>query len=91
MGVTAKGPFVPLTPITQKGGKVVHAWACEEDGDPVANASNTFTLEWPPRSGKQVEFPEIDRAEFFDVKTAKEKIKDAQAALIEELEGMLKK
>src|SRR5262245_17783469 len=90
VGVTAKGPFVELKPVTQKGGKVVHAWACEADCEAAANLSNTFTMEWPPKSGKQVAFPEIDRAVFLDVATAKEKIKDAQVALIEELEGLLK-
>lgn len=60
-GITAFGPFIPLRPIKQKGGKVVHAWAFAGDCDPEAITSNTFTLEWPPKSGKQREFPEIDR------------------------------
>ena len=90
-GVKPTGPFVSLTPVKQKGGKVVHAWAFEGDCDPTAIVSNTFTMEWPPKSGQQKEFPEIDRAEFFDVATAKRKINSAQAGLIDELENLLKK
>jgi predicted NUDIX family NTP pyrophosphohydrolase len=89
-GITPKGPFIALTPITQKGGKIVHAWAFEDDCDPSAIVSNTFTIEWPPKSGQQMEFPEIDRVDFFDVAAAKRKVKAAQVALIEELEGIAK-
>lgn len=77
-GIEAKGPFVALSPVKQKAGKIVHAWAFESDCDPRAIISNTFRMEWPPRSGKQAEFPEIDRAEFFDVVVAKRKINPAQ-------------
>jgi len=90
-GLKPTGPFIPLKSIKQKGGKVVHAWALEDDCDPKAIRSNTFTMEWPPRSGKQQEFPEIDRAEFFDLATAKKKIKAGQETLIEELEAILLK
>ena len=90
-GLKPQGPFVPLTPIKQKGGKIVHAWAFEGDCDPAACMSNTFTLTWPPHSGRQQEFPEIDRAEFFDLATAKKKIKAGQETLIEELETILLK
>jgi len=90
-GLKPQGPFVPLTPIKQKGGKIVHAWAFEGDCDPAACMSNTFTLTWPPHSGRQQEFPEIDRAEFFDLATAKKKIKAGQETLIEELEAILLK
>ena len=89
IGATPSGPFIELSPVKQKGGKIVHAWAVEGDCDPSAIVSNTFTMEWPPRSGKQTEFPEIDRAEFFDVETAKRKINAAQAALIDELEEVV--
>ncbi len=82
------GPFIPLNPIQQKGGKFVHAWAFEGDCDPADTKSNTFTMEWPPKSGRQMEFPEIDRAEWFDLETAKKKIKAGQEALIEELEAI---
>jgi predicted NUDIX family NTP pyrophosphohydrolase len=56
IGVVPSGPFIALTPITQKGGKIVHAWAFEGDCDPSASVSNTFTMEWPPKSGRQMEF-----------------------------------
>ncbi|MGO8752347.1 MAG: NUDIX domain-containing protein [Thermoguttaceae bacterium] len=84
-GVKPSGPFMPLKPVQQKGGKVVHAWAFEGDCDPKAIHSNTFTIEWPPKSGRQMEFPEIDRAEFFDLATARKKIKAGQEALLDEL------
>lgn len=90
LGVTPTGPFVALTPIKQKGGKIVHAWAFEGECDPTAIVSNLFAMEWPPRSGRRAEFPEIDRAEFFDVAAAKRKINPAQFPLIEELEEVLK-
>jgi predicted NUDIX family NTP pyrophosphohydrolase len=85
-GYEASGPFVELTPVRQKGGKLVHAWACEGDVDPHAIVSNTFALEWPPRSGRRVEFPEIDRADFFDLEMARRKLNAAQVLLLEELE-----
>jgi len=84
-GLTPTGPFMPLQPIKQKGGKTVYAWAFEGDCDPAKLQSNQFTLEWPPRSGKRMTFPEIDRAEFFDLITATTKINPAQTALIVEL------
>jgi predicted NUDIX family NTP pyrophosphohydrolase len=83
------GPFVPLRPIEQKGGKIVHAWAFQGDCDTASLRSNLFTMEWPPHSGRMMEFPEIDRAEFFDVRVAKRKIKDSQYPLIEELQRLL--
>jgi len=89
-GIKPTVPFIPLTPIKQKGGKVVHAWAFEGDlADGHAIVSNTFSLEWPPKTGRQMEFPEVDRADFFDVTVAKRKVKAAQAALIEELERIV--
>jgi predicted NUDIX family NTP pyrophosphohydrolase len=88
-GVKPTGPFIPLKPIKQKGGKVVHAWAFEGDCDPSRLTSNTFAMEWPPKSGRQMEFPEIDRAEFFDLAMARKKIKVGQEALIDELEANL--
>jgi predicted NUDIX family NTP pyrophosphohydrolase len=84
-GVKPIGPFLALSPIKQKGGKIVHAWAFEGDCEPSAIVSNTFTIEWPPKSGQQMAFPEIDRADFFDVIAAKRKIKAGQEGLIEEL------
>ncbi|MFH1921758.1 MAG: NUDIX domain-containing protein [Planctomycetota bacterium] len=90
-GLKAIGPFIPLKPVKQKGGKIVHAWAFEGDCDPSTIKSNTFTMEWPPKSGRQAEFPEIDRAEFFEIETAKRKIKQGQEGLLEELEAILKR
>lgn len=90
-GLKPQPPFVALKPIQQKGGKIVHAWAFEGDCDPIAIRSNLFTMEWPPKSGKQMQFPEIDRAEFFDLYVARIKIKYRQDALIDELEGILKR
>jgi predicted NUDIX family NTP pyrophosphohydrolase len=83
-GVSPNGPFVALTPIKQKSGKIVHAWAFQGDCDPHEIVSNTFTMEWPPKSGRRMEFPEIDKGDFFDVDTASRKIKAAQMALVEE-------
>ena len=88
-GLKPAGPFIPLQPVKQKGGKIVHAWAFEGDCDPATLRSNTFTIEWPPRSGQQKQFPEIDRAEFFELETARRKIKFGQTALIDELEVSL--
>jgi predicted NUDIX family NTP pyrophosphohydrolase len=84
-GCRAQGPFIPLTPVTQRSGKVVHAWAVEGDCDPAQLRSNVFSLEWPPKSGKRQEFPEVDRAEWFSVPVALRKINPAQRALLTEL------
>ncbi len=84
-GVTPSGELIALTPIQQKGGKVVHAWAVEGNCDPSCLTSNTFTIEWPPKSGQHREFAEVDRAEFFDITTAKQKINLAQVSLLEQL------
>jgi predicted NUDIX family NTP pyrophosphohydrolase len=89
IGFTPTGSFIALTPVKQKGGKIVHAWAFEGNCDPHAIVSNTFTMEWPPRSGQQMEFPEIDRAEFFDVSAARQKINAGQVALLDELEKVV--
>jgi predicted NUDIX family NTP pyrophosphohydrolase len=87
------GPVPELDPeelielgwIRQRAGKVVEAWAAEAEFDPASLDSNTFTMEWPPRSGQQAEFPEVDRAEWFDPETAREKILPAQAELLDRL------
>jgi len=76
---------IELGSITQKAGKAVEAWALEGDFDPAALASNTFTVEWPPRSGRQQEFPEVDRAEWFEPALAQRKINPAQAPFVERL------
>jgi predicted NUDIX family NTP pyrophosphohydrolase len=84
-GLAAAGAFRPLAPVTQAGGKIVQAWAVEGDLDPSALQSNTFSIEWPPRSGRQRTFPEVDRAAWFSLDVAREKINPAQAALLDEL------
>lgn len=88
-GLKPTGPFISLKPIQQKGGKTVHVWAFEGDCDPATLTSNTFTMEWPPHSGRQMEYPKNDRAEFFDLATARKKIRAGQEALIEELTVVL--
>lgn len=85
IGVAPDGPFLPLTPVKQKGGKVVHAWSVRGDCNPFAIAPNRFTLEWPPRSGRMQEFPEIDYAAFYPLDIARQKINAAQEALLDEL------
>jgi len=82
-------PFRPLNTIRQASGKFVHAWAVEGDLDPARVHSNTMTLEWPPRSGRLLEFPEVDRAAFFTIPEALLKVNRAQAALVRELAAML--
>ena len=77
--------LIELGSVRQKGGKVVHGWAAEADFDPSILHSNSFTMEWPPRSGAQREFPEVDRAEWFDPETAKRKINPAQAEFVDRL------
>jgi predicted NUDIX family NTP pyrophosphohydrolase len=85
LGIAPVGEFVELRAVKQKGGKVVRAWAFEWDCEPAVAASNTFTMEWPPRSGRMATFPEIDRAEFFSIEQAKEKINAAQVSFLTEL------
>ena len=79
------GELVELGSVKQKGGKVVSAWAAEGDLDADSVRSNTFTMEWPPRSGRTVEFPEIDRAGWFGVEDAREKLVAAQAEFLDRL------
>ena len=84
-GAPVDGDFIALTPVTQKSGKVVHAFALAGDLDASTIKSNTFELEWPPHSGRTREFPEVDRAEWFSLHAAAEKINPAQRALLLEL------
>jgi len=88
-GIVVSGKFLELTPVVQKGGKKVFAWALEKNIDVAAIQSNHFEMQWPPRSGKYQSFPEIDRGAWFTVKEAIKKINVMQAALIEELEKKL--
>jgi predicted NUDIX family NTP pyrophosphohydrolase len=80
-----RGELVALGEVRQRGGKLVTAWAAAGDLDPAAITSNTFTLEWPPRSGRRREFPEVDRAGWFDPATARDKLLAAQAELVDRL------
>ncbi|MFN3657686.1 MAG: NUDIX domain-containing protein [Pseudolabrys sp.] len=84
-GLVAEGKFTPLTPLRQKSGKVVHAFALEADFDLTAFSSNRFEMEWPPRSGKKQAFPEIDRIAYFSLATARRKILPGQRPFIDEL------
>lgn len=88
-GAKPEGNFIELTPIIQKGGKTVLAWAVEGNFDPAEVKSNFFEMEWPPESGKYQSFPEVDKAGWFAIDEAKIKIIPAQAALLEELENKL--
>lgn len=88
-GFTLAGVFQPLGSLRQSGGKTVHAWAIEQELDEEAMVSNTFELEWPPRSGKLTEFPEIDRAAWFTLETAAEKLHKGQVEFLSRLESML--
>jgi predicted NUDIX family NTP pyrophosphohydrolase len=88
-GFDCAGPTLSLTARRQPGGKVVHAWAVAADCDPHALRSNRFRLEWPPRSGRVREFPEVDRAAWFDIATAREKIHEGQIGFLDELEARL--
>jgi predicted NUDIX family NTP pyrophosphohydrolase len=84
-GTALTGNFIELTPVKQKSGKLVYAWAIEGNLNEKKISSNTFEMEWPPKSGKMQSFPEIDRAGWFIIKQAKEKINAAQIALLNEL------
>ena len=77
--------LVELGEVRQRGGKVVTAWAAPGDLDPAAITSNTFAMEWPPRSGSRREFPEVDRAGWFDLEEARDKLLAAQSELIDRL------
>ena len=91
-GIQPAGEFIEIGSIRQKGGKLVHGWAFQGDRDETTPiVSNTCTLEWPPLSGKFLSFPEIDRAEFFSIRSAREKIKQTQQPFLDHLAGALKK
>ena len=83
------GELVELGSVTQKSGKQVRVWAAEGDLDPEAIRSNSFTMEWPPRSGRRQEFPEVDRAGWFGPDAAREKLNPAQAAFVDRLLELL--
>lgn len=84
-GCAATGEVIPLTSLKQPSGKIIQAWALEGDCDADAIRSNTFPLEWPPRSGRRQEFPEVDRAAWFSLEVARKKIIKGQVGFLEEL------
>lgn len=88
-GLTVLGPFVPLGEMKQSGGKIVHAWTAEGECDPEKIVSNTFELEWPPKSGKRAMFPEVDRAGWFTPAVAREKLHKGLVGFVDRLEAAL--
>ncbi len=90
-GQAIDGNFIKLKPVKLKSGKTVHSWAVEGNIDHQTIISNTFEMEWPPRSGKTASFAEVDRAGWFDLKVAKTKVNTVQIALIDELESVILK
>ncbi len=90
-GLSVAGEFIPLAPRKQPSGKIIEAWAVEGDCDAAAIRSNLFTLEWPPHSGRQQQFPEVDRGAWFSLAAAREKIIKGQVGFLEELQALLEK
>ena len=88
-GVIPHAPFVPLGSVKQKGGKVVHAWAFKMHSLPKRFSSNTYEIEWPPRSGRKITIPEIDRWQFFSVRLARTKILESQMPFLDRLLDIL--
>jgi predicted NUDIX family NTP pyrophosphohydrolase len=90
-GIKPQGEFIPLGSIVQKGGKIVYGWTFEcANDEPVKITSNTCEVEWPPRSGKKITIPEVDKGEFFTIEDAKVKMKKAQQEFLDKLSGYLK-
>jgi predicted NUDIX family NTP pyrophosphohydrolase len=85
IGLTASGEFLALDTVRQPGGKLVHAWAVAANFDPASLASNRFSMEWPPGSGRWREFPEVDRADWFRIDEARRKILKGQLPLLDRL------
>jgi predicted NUDIX family NTP pyrophosphohydrolase len=90
-GLKPAGPFVELGRVRHKSGKTVTAWAFQGDWDPARLVSNTFQMEWPPRSGQMKTFPEVDRAGFFTVNAAREKINPAESEFMSRLESVVQR
>jgi predicted NUDIX family NTP pyrophosphohydrolase len=88
-GTKPQGEAIPLEPLRQAGGKIVHAYAMRAEFDPSTLRSNTFLLEWPPKSGRRQEFPEVDRAAWFPIEEAERKILTSQAPLLQQLRRMV--
>jgi predicted NUDIX family NTP pyrophosphohydrolase len=89
-GQEVQGDLIPLAPVKYTAGKIIHAFAVEGDMDVSLIQSNLFSMEWPPKSGRQQQFPEIDRGEWFDLSLAAEKINAHQAPLLVQLQALLK-
>jgi predicted NUDIX family NTP pyrophosphohydrolase len=89
-GFVAEGEFKPLKMVVQPSGKEVTTWAFQGDCDPSLCKSNTFSMEWPPHSGKQQEFPEVDRAQWFTIEQAKKKNLKGQVPILEDFEMVIK-
>ena len=87
-GIQLKGSFFPLSPVKQKAGKIIEAWMIETDFDAGTIISNEFKMEWPPRSGSFKSFPEVDKASWFRLEEARQKINPGQRPFIEEVEGI---
>jgi len=88
-GFSVDGDFIALGELRQPGGKIVSAWALERDLDPALVKSNTFSMEWPPKSGKTREFPEVDRAGWFTVSDARAKLLKGQVSFVDRLSEKL--
>jgi predicted NUDIX family NTP pyrophosphohydrolase len=88
-GMEVEGTFIELTPVKQKSGKLVFAWAIKGDFDPVKIKSNEFEMEWPPRSGEKKKFPEVDKAGWFTTEEGAKKMVEGQIPLIKELERIV--
>jgi predicted NUDIX family NTP pyrophosphohydrolase len=88
-GASLDGDLIALRPIVQRGGKTVQAWALEGDFDVARLTSNTFSMEWPPRSGRYRSFPEVDRGAWFGLDEARARINEGQRPLLAELEAVL--
>ncbi|HUQ28109.1 MAG TPA: NUDIX domain-containing protein [Usitatibacter sp.] len=88
-GFTPEGDFLELAPVRQKAGKLVHAWAIEADCDPGELRSNAFSMEWPPRSGKMAEFPEVDRGAWFGMEEARTRLLESQHPFLDALQALV--
>ncbi|HLA09567.1 MAG TPA: NUDIX domain-containing protein [Pyrinomonadaceae bacterium] len=88
-GTVPVGDFIPLEPLKQPSGKLIYAWALKAEFDPATLRCNMFSMEWPPKSGRQQEFPEIDRAEWLTPEVAKRKILKGQAPFVDQLQKIL--
>lgn len=89
-GTTVDGDFIELRPVRLPSGKIVHAWAVRADFEPARLRSNTFTTQWPPKSGQLREFPEVDRAAWFTLEAARAKIQPGQLPLLDQLDALLR-